>query len=332
MTGARAVAFRKNLIAWFHEHGRDLPWRRTHDLYAVLISEFMLQQTQVSTVIPYFERWMRRFPDFAALAEAPEQEVMRHWEGLGYYSRARNLHRLAAVVSTTHGGALPVGLAELRALPGIGDYTAAAVTAFAHDRPAPVVDANIARVLARIADYRERIDSGGGKRFLQDAALTLQPRENARVFNSALMELGALICRSGDPKCPECPVRRFCAATEPRSLPVKGARATVTRRTERVAFVASDEKLYLSPCEGPRWRGLWRLPDVARTRSKPAAVIEYPITRYRVTMEVVTGCPEDFTGLRGFSFSEIDRVPMPAPHRRAVEKLAVLRAASGTDL
>ena len=147
-------AVRRALIGWFARAGRDLPWRRTYDPYAVLVSEFMLQQTQVATVIPYYERWLARFPDAAALARAPEAEVLRAWEGLGYYARARNLHRAARAIVETRGGGFPTDLAAIAALPGVGRYTAGAVASFAFDLPAAAVDANIARVLARWLELR----------------------------------------------------------------------------------------------------------------------------------------------------------------------------------
>lgn len=315
--------FQRDLTGWFEIHSRDLPWRHTTDPYAVLVSEFMLQQTQVATVIAYYGRWMKKFPDIAALAKAPEQDVLSVWQGLGYYSRARNLHRAAIAVMNDYQGVLPVGEEELRSLPGVGEYTAAAVTAFARDQPTAVVDANIARVLVRLTDFQERIDTSAGRDAVRQTALDLQPPGDTggRVFNSALMELGALICRSGEPPCLVCPVSAYCSTLVPAALPLKAARATTEFLTERVAFHLADGKVFLHQSPGPRWRGLWRLPEIPRTIAVPDHVLTYPITRYRVRLEVVRHTPPTACGVAGFAVDDLANLPMPAPHRRAVEAM-----------
>jgi A/G-specific adenine glycosylase len=309
------------LLAWFREHGRDLPWRRTHDPYAVLVSEFMAQQTTVAAVVPYFERWMKLFPTVAALAEADEQSVLAAWQGLGYYSRARNFHRAAKAVVERHGGKIPADLEALRALPGIGEYTAGAVMAFAFDKPAPVVDANVARVLARLHDFREPIDTTQGKVFLREAALGLQPQgEGAREWNSAVMELGALVCKPRASLCPACPIRDACRTREPESLPVKRPKQAVTSVIERRAFVTDGKFLHLAPAT-VRWKGMWILPEVEPNGASVAHIENYPITRYRVRMEVVRLAPGAVPGLRAFSLAELDAAPIPSPHRRAIRAL-----------
>lgn len=171
---------RRQLTAWFRDAARDLPWRRTRDPYAILVSELMLQQTQVATVIPYYERWLQRFPDFGTLAAADEHDVLSLWQGLGYYSRARNLHRAARHVVAQHGEVLPADAEAIRALPGVGRYTAGAVASFAFDLPEPLVDANVARVLARLLNLQEAIDSAAGQRALWETAEALVPKK-ARV-------------------------------------------------------------------------------------------------------------------------------------------------------
>jgi A/G-specific adenine glycosylase len=309
------------LVAWFRENGRDLPWRRTRDPYAVLVSEFMLQQTTVVAVVPYFERWMNAFPDVAALAEADEQAVLGLWQGLGYYSRARNLHRAAKAMVERHGGKVPSELEPLEALPGIGAYTAAAVMAFAFDKPAAVVDANIARVLARLHDFREPIDSTRGKVFLSEAAWTLQPETGPGEFNSALMELGALVCKPRAPLCPACPIRGVCRTREPETLPVKRARQAVTDVTERRAWIVEDGAVHLA-LSTKRWKGMWILPEIDDTASPVAHVENYPITRYRVRMEVVPAESSRIPDLRAFSLGELEALPIPSPHRRAILALA----------
>ena len=248
------------LSRWFLENGRDLPWRKTRDPYAVCVSEFMLQQTRVDTVIPYYEKWMTAFPDVFRLAEADEEPVLSLWQGLGYYSRARNLHRLAKVLVERHGGEFPGDADALRALPGVGEYTAAAIRAFAFDLPAPVLDANIERVLARLLNFREPINTAAGKKALRDAATALQPPRDARIWNSALMELGALICKAGAPDCLLCPVAALCKATAPELLPVKPPRPKTIIVHEARALVIFKGKIHLEQSHGPRWKGMWILP------------------------------------------------------------------------
>ena len=214
-TPKTAARFRRALLAWFRRAARDLPWRRTRDPYAVLVSEFMLQQTQVSRVMGYYGRFLRRYPSLAHLARARPQAVREAWEGLGYYRRAVNLHRLAREVVRDRDGRLPETPEELRALPGVGTYTAGAVAAFAHERPVPAVDTNVARVLERVI-----LGMGGGRgrtaaraRRVQTLAAALQPRagRSAWTFNQALMELGALVCTARAPRCAACPVATLCA-------------------------------------------------------------------------------------------------------------------------
>lgn len=306
-------------MAWFRAHGRDLPWRRTADPYAVLVSEFMCQQTTVAAVVPYFERWMARFPTVRALAAADEQDVLGMWQGLGYYSRARNLHRAAQAVVERHGGEIPADLDALRALPGIGEYTAGAVRAFAFDRPAPVVDANVARVLSRWLDLADPVDSTAGRAALRAAALALQPVDGgAREVNSAVMELGALVCKPRAPLCLACPVRGGCRATNPELRPVKRPRAVVTDVTERRAFVADEAAVYLAESTA-RWKGMWILPEV--DGGEVVHVERYPITRYRVRMEVTPRTPGSLPGLRAIPWAELAAAPIPSPHRRAIQAL-----------
>ena len=254
------------LDAWFSHAGRDLPWRRTHDPYAVLVSEFMLQQTQVATVIPYYERWLADFPDAAALARAPESQVLRAWEGLGYYARARNLHRAARALAETHGGRFPPDLAAIAALPGVGRYTAGAVASFAFDLPAAAVDANIARVLARWLNLTVPIDTAAGQAALWETAERLVPAPGEggvgpRRWNSALMELGALVCRARSPACLVCPARGWCGACvagNQETVPVKKAPRATVALDEPCAWTISENGLLLQQgVAGTRWRGLW---------------------------------------------------------------------------
>jgi A/G-specific adenine glycosylase len=321
------AAFRARLGRWFIQNGRDLPWRRTTDPYAILVSEMMLQQTQVATVLPYFARWMERFPDLESLAKASEEAVLSQWQGLGYYARARNLHRAAQAVCERHSGRFPDTIDALRALPGIGPYTAGALAAFAFDRPEPLVDANIARLIARLIDLREPIDSTAGSRALWETSRRLQPRGRAggRRFNSALMELGALVCRPARPDCERCPVRVHCAATEPESLPVKRPRVrTRDRLDDRVWIVAGDGSFLLGREPGNRWRGLWVLPRAVRPPAGgvPLVILKHHVMHERITLRVWPArSREARSEERRIAAAEFASIPMPAPHRRAIRRL-----------
>lgn len=208
---ARRTAFARRLREWYRAHHRDLPWRRTRDPYAVLVSELMLQQTQVARVTEYYPRFLARFPSLAAVARAPRARVVAAWSGLGYYARARNLHALARLV-VREGGQLPDDAAALRALPGIGAYTAGAVASFAYEQRAPLVDTNVARVLRRVFAPRLDPHSAAGQRRLWQLAEALLPRTGRLAYehNQALMELGALICTARVAHCSRCPVRSLC--------------------------------------------------------------------------------------------------------------------------
>lgn len=314
-SGEAEKKIRRKLADWYLHHGRDLPWRHTRDPYAILVSEFMLQQTTVTAVIPYFERWMKTFPNVATLARAEEREVFTLWQGLGYYSRARNLHRAAQAVRDLHRGKVPGSLDELRALPGVGEYTAGAVAAFAFDLPEVVVDANIARVLARLFNWQAPIDDTAGRIFLREAAQRLLPSKGGGLHVSSFMELGALVCVPRAPRCLECPVRAECQAENPEMLPVKRPRRAVEEVAESRAFVWEKGRLWLEESAGPRWRGLWLLPLTETSARAPEHVEIYPITRFRITMKLFA---ERCQGrvLTGFPFDVLP--PMPAPHARAV--------------
>jgi len=198
----RTQAFTKKLLAWYARNARDLPWRRTRDPYAIVVSEFMLQQTQVSRVSEYYPRFLERFPTVYDLASAKPKAVREAWDGLGYYARASNLHALARVVSKTMNGKLPDDPEELDELPGVGRYTAGALACFAYEKPVPAVDTNVKRVLERVFRTKD----------VWGLAAAIVPKNGKRAwrFNQALMELGALVCTARSPKCPKCPVRKEC--------------------------------------------------------------------------------------------------------------------------
>jgi A/G-specific adenine glycosylase len=318
------ASFRHALLAWYRKQGRDLPWRRTRDPYAILVSEFMLQQTQVATVIPYYNGWMRRFPDFAALAAASEHEVLHAWQGLGYYARARNLRATAIAVMEKYGGCFPRSLDAIQDLPGIGRYTANAVATFAFNQSAPIVEANTARILARLFNLQIPIDTSGGRDLLWSRATELLPPRAAGMHNSALMDLGALVCGMR-PRCEVCPVKRFCRASEPSMLPRKKARPTIKLRTEHHSFALRRSRVLLEQSQD-RWRGMWMLPRLEKPPStrKPLHVSKFSFTNHRITLTVFPQTAVAHTGKssqRWFPLDALHSIPLPSPHRRALEAI-----------
>ena len=215
--------FCNNLLQWYQYSKRDLPWRNTRDPYFIWISEIMLQQTRVETVIAYYQRFTSRFPDIFALAAAPEAEVLKLWEGLGYYSRARNLHKAAKIVVSEYGGAVPMTAQTLRLLPGVGAYTAGAIASIAYGEPAPAVDGNVKRVMARLLGIREDINSKANQQAVHETLTAALTTCDAGTFNQAMMELGATLCSPRSPKCDLCPVAALCdalAQDDQESLPI----------------------------------------------------------------------------------------------------------------
>jgi len=265
---------RRALLAWYRRHKRDLPWRRTRDPYAIWLSEMMLQQTRVETVIPYYARFLERFPTVGALASADIDDVTQLWSGLGYYSRARSLHAAALQIVREHEGALPSEVEELRELPGVGRYTAGAIASIAFDRPAPIVDGNVARVLARVLDLRGDVTTPPVQKRLWEEAEALARGPTPGDLNQALMELGALVCTPRAPKCLVCPVREMCrglAAGDPESLPVKAKKAAPRRIEAACAVITRGTKLLAvrRPPEG-LLGGLWDLPGGELAKGEPA--------------------------------------------------------------
>ena len=256
--------FTKRVLAWYAREGRKLPWRGSPDPYAVWVSEIMLQQTRVEVVIPYFERWMKRFPGIPDLAMASEQDVLAQWEGLGYYSRARNLHKAARIIMEKHGGELPHDLAALRSLPGIGRYTVGAIASMAFRQDVPTMDANLRRVFARVFDVAEPADSPAGEEILWRLAEQHLPRGRAGDYNQALMDLGATICLSKKPRCLLCPLSILCQACRlaiQEERPVLKPKAVVPHYTVTAAVVGRNGKVLLAkrPSKG-LLGGMWEFP------------------------------------------------------------------------
>jgi A/G-specific adenine glycosylase len=306
-------AFRRRLATWYRRHERDLPWRRSRDPYRVWVSEVMLQQTQVDTVKGYFERFMAALPTVEHLADADEQEVLRLWEGLGYYRRARGLHAAAKMISDERGGAFPDTVEELMKLPGIGRYTAGAIVSIAYDKPAPILEANTLRLLARLVALEHDATRSAGQKVLWQVAEELLPRKGVSRFNQALMELGSLVCTPRQPKCEVCPMESLCRA---RQLGIVDQLLPTTRKTEyselreAAVVVRHRQRVLLRKC-GPneRWAGMWDFPrfgvesegplfsssEIETKLAKLTGVraklgphmktIKHGVTRYRITLD-----------------------------------------------
>jgi A/G-specific adenine glycosylase len=326
-------AFRNSLLRWFGEHGADYPWRRTTDPYPILVSEIMLQQTTVGAVLQNrrFERFLSTFPDLASLASATEEELLRAWEGLGYYNRVRNLQKTARAVLEEHGGEFPTDPVLLETLPGVGRYTAGAVATFAFDRSAPIVDANIARVLTRLFDYRKPIETTASQDQLWSWASDLVPPRDARTFNSAFMELGQSHCSANSPDCLHCPARDFCATRDPEPLPAKKPRRKSVEVSEHVLFVRKrDGSVLLAQEAGSRRRGLWKLPERSHDQLADLPLLatrNYSITHHHVTVHIYR-CPPSRIPARDpeshelfHAESALPDLPMPSPFRKALNAL-----------
>jgi A/G-specific adenine glycosylase len=328
------------LLPWYRQNGRKLPWRDHPDPYTVWVSESMLQQTQVKAVVPYFERWMRLFPTIRALAAASEREVLSAWEGLGYYSRARNLHRAAQIVMERYGGALPADLNSLRTLPGIGRYTAAAIASIAFGLDEATLDGNLRRVFARLYDVTEPAGSPAGERQLWELADQNLPAGQAGAYNQALMDLGATICLPRRPLCLLCPLADLCqsrALGVQESRPVRTPRRAVPTRVFAAAVVTRGGQVLLSrrPSSG-LLGGLWEFPSVSvdgepalevcprieaaynlRLRPGPAlGIVRHAYTHFKVIVHVFA-CQAELTppgttwatkkSLKDYPMGKVDR-------------------------
>jgi A/G-specific adenine glycosylase len=342
--------FAARLAGWYRRNKRDLPWRRTADPYSIWISEVMLQQTTVNAVIPYYEKWLTVFPDVRALARAPLQKVLKAWQGLGYYQRARNLSAAARVIVARYDGHLPGEAGALRGLPGFGAYTTAAVLSIAFSRKTPLVDANVRRVLMRIDGVRGEAGSRNDKLWLERLE-PLMPDRRPGDFNQALMELGALVCRPRNPRCLLCPVESSCAAFavgEQEIIPApKSSRSR--RITAVVAVVIQDGRVLIQrrPDSG-LLGGLWEFPGgkVKRGETLPAALarelqeelgvkpirprpflsVDHSYTRFRVALHAfkcgLAGEPGlDPRNRRWVRLAALRRYPFPSGSAKIVERL-----------
>jgi A/G-specific adenine glycosylase len=306
-------SFRRRLLAWFDRNARCLPWRRNRDPYAVWVSEIMLQQTQVGTVVGYFDRFLAKFPTIEALAQADEHDVLRLWEGLGYYRRARQLHRAAQLVVAQHGGRFPRDPQTVRRLPGIGRYTAGAILSIAFDAHEPILEANTVRLFARLLAYDGDPRSAEGQRLLWAMAEALLPHRNSGRLNQALMELGSEVCSARSPRCEQCPAAPLCPTNQQgrqNEIPRPKARRDIEPVSEAAVLVRRAGRVLLVRWpEGRRWAGLWDFPRFAVHGEKPAdrhrelvenvlamtgvtiapgrhiKTLTHGVTRFRITLE-----------------------------------------------
>ena len=304
---------RRRLLSWYAKHQRDLPWRRSKNAYRVWVSEVMLQQTQVATVKDYFRRFVKAFPTVKKLAAADEQEVLRLWEGLGYYRRARQLHAAAQAIVDDHNGRFPRDVETLQTLPGIGRYTAGAIVSIAFDQPAPILEANTIRLLSRLIAYREDPTKSAGQRLLWQTAEQLLPTKDVAQFNQALMELGSLVCTPVAPSCGQCPVAQQCAAYDlglEGEIPISKRKLKFVDVHEAAVVVRKQSRILIRQCAaGERWAGLWDFPRFAIENSGPLFVqdelaekvcrqtgiqvkgashlqtLKHGVTRYRITLD-----------------------------------------------
>jgi A/G-specific adenine glycosylase len=347
--------FAQRLLDWFAAEARDLPWRHNHSPYRVWLAEVMLQQTQVDTAVPYYERFLARFPTVEALAAAPLEEVLKLWEGLGYYARARNLHAAARQVVAEHTGQIPDTFETLLTLSGVGRYTAGAVASIAFGQDVPAVDGNVRRVLARVFAVREDVSRSGTQRELETLAQSLLPPGHAGAFNEALMELGATVCTPRAPKCDRCPLRALCqahAAGEQESLPVKRPRRRTPHYDVTAAVtVGQDGRVLVAQRNADDMLGgLWEFPggkceegetlpecleremreelDVAVEVGEPLTVVKHAYTHFRITLHafrcrIIAGDPRclDCAAFRWVDPAELDALPMSVADRKIAQAL-----------
>lgn len=329
-----APRLRQSLLEWYDRHRRPLPWRTNSSLYRTVLSEFMLQQTQVSTVLPYFERWLKQFPDFSSLARAEEAAVLKAWEGLGYYSRARNLHKLARELVAME--AIPESYEAWLKLPGIGPYTAAAVTSIEFNQPEAVVDGNVIRVLARItANDTPFKDAVGATKSLRPLAQTLLDPHRPGDFNQALMELGATVCRPKKPTCLLCPWAGTCRGLKtgnPEAFPARRPRPLKQRSIDRLFLLrgkggAREVLLEKIPDSARRLAGQFQLPEFPDKSAPPGTLPllekKRGISNERIT-ERIFAPPPAFNPHKQHHWIPLEALPqvtIPGPHRRWIEEL-----------
>ena len=344
----------KKMLRWYRKNKRDLPWRRTTDPYAIWVSEIMLQQTQVATVIPYYKNFLKFFPSVRDLAKSDLSKVLKVWEGLGYYSRARNLHRASQIVSNHYHGEIPDQLKDLRTLPGIGRYTAGAILSIAFNKEAPVLDGNVKRVLSRLFAIADSPVRGQTEGLLWHLSESLLPKGHASSFNQGLMDLGAMLCTPKEPRCSQCPLRDLCkgmASGDPERFPTKGLKKKIPHIEAVSAVILKNGRVLLQqrPPEG-LLGGLWEFPnwkieEKKRTRPRlrlrlrsyikkevglnvevkgPVGTFQQTYSHFKLTLHTYY-CQSRDAKKKGkwVPIKNLPRFPMSRIHRRIAEKLDV---------
>jgi A/G-specific adenine glycosylase len=354
------AAVAPRLLAWYDRHGRDLPWRRTRDPYRIWLAEIMLQQTTVAAVIPYYQRFLNTFPDLAALAAAPLAQVIELWAGLGYYSRARNLHRAAQLLVDCHGGRFPATVAELVTLPGIGRSTAGAIAALAFDRPEPILDGNVRRILVRLFAMAGDPRAAAAERQLWLWATALTPRERPHDYTQAIMDLGATLCTPQLPACPACPLAALCLARRhgrERQLPEpRASKAVPVRRQVAVLVDLAGTSLARPRPPTGFLGGLWELPNTdLRTDESPLtaaarlaaefgltgapelvgqlkhAYSHFTLELALVRIRVAAGCRVAEGEWQWLPAAQLQAVPLHGAHRKALHRFSAIAASAGVD-
>ena len=343
------------LLSWYDQNKRVLPFRGTRDPYAVWLSEIMLQQTRTETVAGYYRRFLDRFPTVNDLAAAPEQEVLKLWEGLGYYSRARNLHRAAQTVAREYGGAFPPNYEAIRALPGVGDYTAAAVCSIAFGLPYPAVDGNLTRVISRVHGIREDVDMPSVKRRIAALARENIDRERPGDWNQALMDIGATICLPGTPDCARCPLRRqcdACAREDADLLPVRAAAKPPKPVRMGVGIILCGDRALVCQRQEALLRGLWVFllsegndtPEALQKKAKAlglsvSLVRELPEAKHVFTHRVwhmrlfhfAADTAPEIPGCQWVDARGLSALPLPTAMKKARQQAADLLTAAGKE-
>jgi A/G-specific adenine glycosylase len=343
---------RETLLLWFAENGRDLPWRKNYFPYEVWISEIMLQQTRIKAMLPYYNRWMEKFPDLFAVANAAEEELFRSWEGLGYYARVKNIQKAARRIVSEFGGKVPCDFDSIRALPGIGRYTAGAVMSFAFNADYPAADANAARILARIFNISVRSDSREFRDAVWYHASEMLPRGHARDFNQALMDFGSLVCLPKDPLCAECPIAFGCrgfAAGVAGKLPVTVGKKALTEVRRAIGILVQNGKVLVRKRpESGLMPNLWEFPGTEAQNGEtlelalkdswkrelgirigsmtPLSIIKHTHTSFRVTLHafLCNDCgpmPENVPRLMWLRLGELEKFAFPSAQRKVIRVL-----------
>ena len=325
--------FQIDLLEWYDEYKRELPWRTNSSLYKTVVSEFMLQQTRVSTALPYFENWIKRFSDFHSLAQANEEDILKGWEGLGYYSRARNLHKLAKIVSSWK--LIPQDAKSWQALPGIGPYISAAVTSIAFNQPEAVCDGNVVRVLSRIFAHGELFKDGSvAQKKLQPLARELLNIQRPGDYNQAIMELGATVCHRQSPACTTCPVLRYCKSGQrgdPGNFPVLAKKKKSFQKIQRVWIESVDSLLLQKPRDGVnRLTGIFELPELIENeifnrgklltvKKRTIGQVDYEESIFLCTLNPKSDLKKN--ALEWIKWNKIKEITLSGPHRKWIEEI-----------